>query len=113
YAPDWNLIARGGHRMSITNGLALATFLNYHYRSAFSGHADVPAEAAVGELPGYGVANLRVDLEDGEAGWTLGLWVRNLLNETYVTRVKHDGLFSYMEMFGEPRSWGVESRYVW
>ena len=83
----------------------------YDYRTDFAGHQSVPAEAAVNYLPGYGVMNAAIGLGKTASPWRARLWTHNMLGKTYRTRVKGDGLNSFIEMFGEPRSVGIDIEY--
>ena len=113
YAPDWNVVLSAGVERRLTNTWSLLGFLNYHYRSDFAGFQSSPADAAINRLDGYGLTNARLQLEAPQGQWLLGLWVKNLFDKAYVYRVKHDGLRSFADIYGEPRSWGMELRYRW
>jgi len=45
--------------------------------------------------------------------WKLSFWVKNLLVETYRTRVKSDGLLSYADLFGQSRRVGLALELRW
>ncbi len=83
----------------------------YNYRSEFTGNTSSLSDAAINSLPGYGVMNASAMFEEDGGPWRLNLWVKNLLDRTYRTRTKSDGLDSYVDFFGEPRSLGVTLSY--
>lgn len=68
-------------------------------------------------LPGYDLANMRVDIADiGGSGVAAGFWIRNLFDETYLqspTFVGTTGLPARTGNFGDPRLWGVDLSYSW
>jgi outer membrane receptor protein involved in Fe transport len=84
----------------------------YSYRSEFTGNTTSPAEAAVKSLPGYGVMNASATLLSANGPWKVNVWVKNVLDRTYRTRAKDDGVNSYVDFFGEPRSAGLTLSYV-
>lgn len=45
--------------------------------------------------------------------WNLAFWIKNIFDETYRTRVKSDGLQSYADYFGQPRSVGAALELRW
>lgn len=111
YAPQWssNLLAR--YHQTLAGDLALDWTLGWSYRSNFSGAHSVVAEEAVNYLPGYALVNAGLALARAGQPWSGSIWIRNALDKTYRTRVKSDGVNSYVEMFGEPRSVGVAVEY--
>jgi iron complex outermembrane receptor protein len=111
YAPEWSGNILMNLQQNIGAGLQLDWNLAYDYRSDFAGRQSVPAEAAVNQLPGYGLVTAGVGLRKENAPWSLRLWTRNLTDKSYRTRVKGDGLNSFIEMFGEPRSFGINLQY--
>lgn len=64
-------------------------------------------------LPGYGLVNLRVGLEDADAGWSVAAVVKNAFDrEYYVGGLGFGSLFTYnLAVPGEPRMYSVEARY--
>src|SRR5690606_3749518 len=102
YAPQWsgNLLAR--YHQPLAGDLALDWTLGWNYRSNFSGAHSLIAEEAVNYLPGYALVNAGLALGRAGQPWRSSIWVRNALDKTYRTRVKSDGVNSYIEMFGEP-----------
>ena len=64
-------------------------------------------------LPGYGIANFRLGLEDGEAGWSVSANLKNAFNHVYyVGGLAFYSLFALnTEVPGAPRTIVVEARY--
>ncbi len=85
--------------------------LVYDYRSTFSGDPSSLAEKAVNELPGYGLFGFAARLGRNGSPWEAGIWIKNLQDKKYRLRTKGDGLNSYMDIYGEPRSIGFNIQY--
>src|SRR5690606_2124867 len=67
-------------------------------------------------LPGYQVANSRLDLQNiANTGLDLGMWVRNAFDKEYRSAPNTlDPNFPTNSLYyGEPRTWGVDIRYAW
>lgn len=111
YAPEWNANISGKYRHNIATDKTLEWVLGYHYRSEFAGSQPSLADAAINQLPGYGVVDFSATLKKNGGPWDLVFWVKNLTDKTYRTRAKSDGVNSYVEFFGEPRSFGVTALY--
>lgn len=111
YAPEWNGNLMLNVRQNLSTGRYVDWAVAYDYRTDFAGHQSVPAEAAVNYLPGYGVMNGSVGFGKNGSPWRARLWIHNMLGKTYRTRVKADGVNSFIEMFGEPRSLGIDIEY--
>jgi iron complex outermembrane receptor protein len=111
YAPRWSGNALVQYRQLLANGLELAWTMAWSYRTDFAGNQSTLAERAVNYLPGYGLLNAGLNLGKAGQPWKGGVWIRNALDKSYRTRVKSDGLNSYIEMFGEPRAFGISVEY--
>ncbi|MGV3591687.1 MAG: TonB-dependent receptor [Gammaproteobacteria bacterium] len=111
YAPEWSGNVMLTSRHDLSTGQYVDWSIAYDYRTDFAGHQSVPAEAAVNYLPGYGVMNAAIGMGKNGSPWRARLWTHNMLGKTYRTRVKGDGLNSFIEMFGEPRSIGIDIEY--
>jgi iron complex outermembrane recepter protein len=64
-------------------------------------------------IPGYGLLNFRVGVEDSRAGWQLSGNLKNALNKVYyVGGVGFGSIFTYNDIVpGTPRTWQIELRY--
>lgn len=114
YSPDlsYSVMARYEHPMA--ENLSAVFQADYSYRDDFSGDAlSVPEEALYGEQEGYGLLNARVALGAQDGQWEVALWGKNLADEEYVANVTTDDLGSYMDIYGRPRSYGVDLTYRW
>lgn len=113
FAPRWSGAIGMRYEILLGQNFSAVTNINYHYRSEFSGELNTPVEAAIKTLKGYGLLSARLDISALEQNWSISIWTRNLLDKTYLNRIKSDGLQSYIDMFGEPRSFGVSFEYQW
>ncbi|MDT8398660.1 MAG: TonB-dependent receptor [Pseudomonadales bacterium] len=113
FAPEWSGAFAVNYVTTIAENYRMTGNLNYHYRSEFSGRLTSPADRAVNRLPGYGLLGARLDLSRVQDDWSLALWAKNILDKSYLNRIKSDGLRSYIDLFGEPRSFGASLSYQW
>ncbi len=65
------------------------------------------------QIPGYGVANFRVGLENPGAGWSVSANVKNAFDKVYyVGGIGFSSLFAVNTVIpGAPRTYSVEARY--
>ena len=113
FAPNWNANFTLGYSGDIDDALTYGWILDYDYRSDFSGELTSLADQAIRKTVGYGIANLYLKLLPENSPWEFGFWVKNLSDKVYRSRVKADGLMSYMDIFGEPRSIGASVKINW
>lgn len=106
WAPRWTANLQLGYRQPLPAG-ALDLALGWNWRSAFAGHLYSNIDRAINHLPGYALLNASATWSSTGDLWQAQLWLRNLADKTYRTRVKADGLNSYIDVFGEPRSFGI------
>ncbi len=111
YAPHWSGNLQLRHQQSLAAGFQLNWMLSYSFMSDFSGHQPSLVDAAVNNLPGYGKFDASISAAANNSPWQLSVWAKNLTSKIYRTRVKDDGLNSYVEFFGEPRSVGISISY--
>lgn len=64
-------------------------------------------------IPGYGLLNFRLGVEQTKAGWSVSGNLKNALNKVYyVGGVGFGSLFTYNTVVpGDPRTWQIELRY--
>jgi iron complex outermembrane receptor protein len=64
-------------------------------------------------IPGYGLLNFRLGVDEAKAGWSVSANLKNALNKVYyVGGVGFGSLFSFNTIVpGDPRTWQVEARY--
>jgi len=111
YAPRWSGNLQLQHRQVLDSGSELQLGFAYQVMSDFAGYQSSPVDAAVNKLPGYGRFDASVTWNAPQSNWQLMLWSHNLTNKKYRTRVKSDGLDSYVEFFGEPRAVGLTASW--
>ncbi|MEP7348419.1 MAG: TonB-dependent receptor [Sphingorhabdus sp.] len=111
YAPTWSGTLSASYRAEVgaTQSLTIAGDYNFRSRLRFGQTA---VDEALRGVAGYGVANGRIALE-GEAGWSVAVWSKNLFDKAYVTDAGFDGVGSFYNSYGEPRSIGVALGYRW
>jgi iron complex outermembrane receptor protein len=107
YAPRWSGGLEALYQQTLSQNGSLQWALGYQVVSDYSGYQSSPVDAAVNHLPGYGRFDASVSYTQVQSPWQLQLWSKNITNKVYRTRVKDDGLNSYIEFFGEPRSVGI------
>jgi iron complex outermembrane receptor protein len=111
YAPRWSANAGTEYQQVFANNVQMNASLDYSYRTDFAGRLSSPVDQAVLGLDGYGIFNGAVHFSSDD--WTLGLWGKNLADKVYLTRVVYDSFGDYIDIFGEPRSWGVKLEKSW
>jgi iron complex outermembrane receptor protein len=111
YAPRFSGHLLASYEQSVSDAYTLMLDASYDYRSDFTGFQSSPVDAAINHLPGYGLINLAGRLRPTGTSWELGAWVRNAADERYLSRVKNDGLNSFIGLYGEPRSYGLSLSY--
>jgi iron complex outermembrane receptor protein len=106
WAPRWSANLQLGLQQPLQSG-TLDLALGWNWRSDFGGHHYSPVDRAINHLPGYALLNASATLSGTQGLWQTRFWVRNLADKVYRSRVKSDGLNSYIDVFGEPRSFGA------
>ena len=112
YAPTWSATANASYEFALTGDLDASIDADYSYRSALV-RPVTPVDQALRGIAGYGIANGQVSITSHSLGASLGLWVKNLFNKAYVIDKNGDGLGSYYQIYGEPRSFGVTLSKRW
>jgi len=112
YAPRWSGFVMARYETPLTQAVTVGGQIDYNFRSDQT-RPVTPVEKAIGAVEGYGLSNARVTLTLVPQAMAVSLWVKNLANERYRLDVGSDGLGSYTELFGEPRSWGLELTKRW
>jgi iron complex outermembrane receptor protein len=111
YSPRWSATAGVQYQQLLANAVQMNAGLDYNYRTDFAGNLSSPADKAVYGLNGYGLLNGSVFFNSNE--WTLGIWAKNIADKVYVPRVVFDSFGDYIDIPGEPRSWGVKLEKTW
>ena len=111
YAPEQSANFQVRHLQSLAGGYQVDWWLGYEVRSSFQGEQSSLVDAAINKLPGYGKLDLVLGIGKPNSPWNLSFWVRNAGDHSWRTRVKSDGLNSYVDFFSEPRSYGMAINY--
>lgn len=112
FAPTWSATANAEYAFGLTADLTAKAGLDYNYRSALI-RPTTPVDQALRGIAGYGIANARISITSNALGLALGLWSKNLFNKSYIVDKGNDGLGSFYEIYGEPRSVGVSLSKRW
>ncbi len=72
-----------------------------------------PIERPVFTEPGYALWNLRIGFGDVSRRWQAQVFVANVTDETYRVLARNDGAFGVHELYGLPRTWGINYQYRW
>jgi iron complex outermembrane receptor protein len=70
-------------------------------------------EVPVFREPGYSLWNVRFGVGPANTRWQAQLFVNNVGDETYRVLARNDGAFGIHELYGMPRTWGVDFQYRW
>ena len=112
YAPKWSGFVMASYQAALTDAIVATGEVDYNFRTDQT-FPKTPVEKAIGAVEGYGLSNARLTLAMVPQALSVSVWVKNLANERYRLDVGSDGLGSYTELYGEPRSWGVEISKRW
>lgn len=112
YAPKWSGFGLIRYEREVAGGVRAAGQVSGDFRSRLTGTATL-VDQAIGNVKGYGLIDARFELTFDRHHATLAVYGKNLGDKRYRTFVSSDGLGSYTETFGEPRSWGVELSKRW
>lgn len=89
----------------------LELYAEYSYRdSYFSGASNDPVFE---RIDARDLVNARLGYRHRNSGFAASLWVRNLFDEHFLNTRGRDFLGNQFVQFGEPRSYGIELRYVY
>lgn len=113
YAPRWNGSLALSHNHPLAGGATLQVTVAANYRSDLSARFTSPVDKAVGDLPGYTLINGSATLISANGAWMLSIWGHNLADREYSPRKAYDSLGSYIEIMGQPRSFGFQLRFHW
>lgn len=107
-APSWILNPAIQYSWNLPGGATSTAAADYAWRSWFYGSAD---DSNLARVPSYGLFNLRWSFESdvGKHPLSVSLWSHNLFDKRYVVGglSTASALYSYSEMPGAPRTYGV------
>lgn len=112
FAPKWSGFALVRYETTLSPSLGAAFQVDANTRTRLT-FPVTPVERALGGVPGYTLVNARASLDYRPYGFQVAVWATNLTDERYRLDIGSDGLGSYTEVYGEPRSYGVEVVKRW
>lgn len=112
FAAKWSGFALARYEMTLTDNLGAAFQVDANFRSRLT-FPVTPVERALGGVPGYSLVNARATFDIRPHDFQVSVWATNLANRRYRLDFGSDGLGSYTEIYGEPRTWGVEVTKRW
>lgn len=112
YAPKWSWTVRGQYDIPMESGANVRLSMDVNGRTDASQGAGSPVDAALLALPGYTLVNARVTYNAPGDRWQLSFYVKNLANTAVIVSPAADGLSGYERMYGEPRTLGIEGRFL-
>jgi iron complex outermembrane receptor protein len=112
FAPKWSGFALARYETTLTASLGAALQVDANFRSRLT-FPVTPVERALGGVPGYTLVNARVTFDIRPHAFQVAAFVTNLADRRYRLDFGSDGLGSYTEIYGEPRTWGVEVTKRW
>ncbi|MFO1466735.1 MAG: TonB-dependent receptor [Steroidobacteraceae bacterium] len=113
-SPKWSYNAIGRYTLPVGQTLKSTLQLDYNWRDSLAGDGASAFERALGGLQkAYGLLGARLSLTSTKGSWEVALWGRNILGEKYITNVTTDDIASWIQIPGEPRSYGIEASYKW
>lgn len=112
FAPRWSGFALVRYEAELTPDFRAAAQVDANFRSDQT-FPVTPVERALGAIKGFGLVNGRLSLDALPYKVSLSVWTTNIFDKRYRTDIGTDGLGSYAEIFGEPRSYGLEITKRW
>ncbi len=93
-------------------------YMNFQVDGRYQSETDLsvitsPIEEALFQEPGYSIWNVRAGLESASGSWKLQAFIENAGDKEYRNTVRNDGTFGVYELYGRPRTWGVNYTYSW
>lgn len=113
YSPRWSGNLALEYRHNYDAKVKTRYFIEYNYRSDFSGALSSNVDKAVKSLDGYGLVNGRIVISNMAESLLFSLFAENMTDEVYVPRVVYDALGSFIDIPGRPRFFGLSVEYQW
>lgn len=110
---EWSGVAYAEFGMPVGSSLRATVRAEVYAQTDVTFSSTANTENPGTTLPGYGLVNLRIGLENPGAGWSVAGVVKNLADRVYyVGGLGFGSLFTYnLAVPGEPRTYHVEARY--
>jgi len=106
FAPRWSTNEYVRYEHPVLGDYLTGLQLDYNFRSQLTAPRGT-IDAAVGTISGYGLMNVRLDLQRPGSGWSVALFGKNITNKRYRLVETSDGVGDYSETYGPPVSFGA------
>lgn len=106
-SPKWNAAFGVNWEKQIGPGMLNANAQYTYTSSKFTSYTNLPVER-VGSVE---LVNASLRWSPDNAGWSLGVWARNLLDEEYFNQKLNLAGIGTLASVGAPRTYGAEVRY--
>jgi len=108
YAPRFIAAAAAAYEFPVSATMTLGLSANWSYRSgSFSG----PENTATQKVDARHLVDARIELAGSRKGWSVALWARNLFDESWIDNRIFDFFQTQAVEHGEPRTYGVSTRW--
>ena len=113
-APDFSYNLVGRYTVPVGDALKTTLQVDYNWRDDLGTEDLSVIENTMTSLQdAYGLLGARLSLAATDGAWEVALWGRNLADEEYVTNVTNDNVASWIQLPGQPMSYGIEGTYRW
>lgn len=113
-APDFSYNLVGRYTIPVGDALETSLQVDYNWRDDLGGTGLSVIEDTMDSLQdAYGLLGARLSLATTDGTWEIALWGHNLTDEEYVTNVTNDNVASWIQLPGQPMSYGIEGTYRW
>ncbi len=113
FAPDWSWNVRATYEVPLGTAGTLAFAADANGRTdrirPFQAATGTQREFALNETGGYTLVNARIGWRAGDERLSIAGFVWNIADKAYVASPVTDGNGSFSQLFGEPRTYGVEA----
>ncbi|BAV64131.1 TonB-dependent receptor [Sphingobium cloacae] len=108
-APRYAASIGGTYETPITDKLTAFAGADYNYRS---GYFSTYNNSRYSRVAGFGLLNGHIGIKQGDSGWELSVWGRNILNKlTFYSKSIQDAGGRLIGSVGDPRTFGATARY--
>ena len=107
---NWSVGGLVQYAAPISDALSLTFQGDFAWRSEQDlGTILIPEEKALFREEGYTLFGARVSLRNEASGWEIAAFGKNLTDETYRSTARTDSFGGFFEVYGAPRTVGVEA----